>query len=100
MDYVLDTNQLLVGTGSGTVLTQNIVEFLSYHDYNNDMALVEMDGEYGQEGHGEQDEYAMDMEEVDAEIQRILGKGQDGMSHMDRIRVEQLEILRRDRMGQ
>jgi hypothetical protein len=30
MDYVLESNQLLIGTGSGTVLTQSIVEFLSY----------------------------------------------------------------------
>jgi hypothetical protein len=35
MDYVLESNQLLIGTGSGTVLTQSIVEFLSYQDTDN-----------------------------------------------------------------
>jgi hypothetical protein len=60
------------------------------------MALVEMDGgEYGEE---QFEEDGLDAAEVDAEIERILKKGKNGMSELDKLNLEQLEILKRDRL--
>jgi hypothetical protein len=52
------------------------------------MALAEMDGgEYGEE---QFEEDGLDAAEVDAEIERILKKGKNGMSELDKLNLEQL----------
>lgn len=101
-----DTNQLLIGTINGLVLTQNISEYLSaysgpdnYDDEGHTYALgngddYEGDAYYNNQQEQEGDEYAnMDM---DAEIRNILGKGQDGMSALDKIRLEQMQLMKQD----
>ena len=52
LDYVLDTNLLIYGTGTGQVQTKNFVDHLSYYDTEMPAHLqmvMDMDGEYGQE---------------------------------------------------
>jgi hypothetical protein len=51
------------------------------------MALVDMEGE---DGYGDEnfEDDGMDAMDVDAEIQRILAKGKDGMSELDKLNLE------------
>jgi len=52
LDYVLDTNLLIYGTGTGQVQTKNFVDHLSYYDTELPTHLqmvMDMDGEYGNE---------------------------------------------------
>lgn len=49
LDYVVDSNHLLIGTGSGTILTHPITEYLSYFDSAMPLGLEMDDYEYKQE---------------------------------------------------
>ena len=68
LDYVIDSNHLLIGTGCGTILTHQITEYLSYFDSALPVGF-EMD-DYEAQPH-EEEEDALDGADLNSEFARL-----------------------------